>query len=48
MKGYPDTREKNMISKVKTTRFDWLLIMLIGVVSAAAGIVSYLIYLGFS
>ncbi len=47
MKGYPDTREKNMISNVKPTGFDWLLIMLIGVVAAAAGIVSYLIYLGF-
>ncbi len=47
MRNYNDTREKNMISSVKKTGADWLLIMLIGVLGTAAGIVSYLIYLGF-
>ncbi len=48
MRNYTDTREKHMISRGKPTRFDWLLIMLIGVLGTAAGIVSYLIYLRFS
>ncbi len=41
MRNYTDTREKHMISRGRPAWFDWLLIMIIDVVAAAAGVINF-------